>query len=148
MTEPFSKVINDIVPPDEGKVKSTDGTLDIQSKLELPISLYQKVNKESYASKLFEVSDSEEVGKVDETIQKIMKQRGLKDTVASYQQVINELNEILGLNENNDNITKLESIYYLLDAYEKVSKLFKGKNPLDILSEGKENQLTKLFNGK
>jgi len=111
MEKQFSPIVNEPIAPDEGKQVNKTNASILKSDVEVPLSLREtpytleffKVDAEKYV-----VSD---IGVIESYIINQIQNRNLVDNIESYQQVIQEILDKLGVEENELDESKIEKVF-------------------------------------
>lgn len=152
MAELFSKTtpnaISQEVPDIVSRTSRADGDsvnlLDtLKQQIEPPLSIADKNNPVPYTAQFFKIENyselndyndidlvREQVNVVDKYIKDAILSSGLKDSKASYNEIMSKISEILGLSENEIESEKLYKIYSIININKKLNSLFRN-NILD-----------------
>ena len=107
MPEAFTKPI--ISQPNTISSPRLTNTLAIEkSGIDIPVSQYKDINGVSYSNKYFESEG--DLSQIEDYVFSQMRDRGLKDTVQSYEQIIKELFDKIGIEENQESEVKINKI--------------------------------------
>lgn len=106
MPEAFTKPITQRV---EVQYTKPDNVLEsLKSNIEIPFSQYNKINGKEFSNEYFQ-SDLD-LSLIESYVLTQINKQGLEDTIASYEQVIKELFNDIGLTENHTNEAKIDKI--------------------------------------
>lgn len=139
MPEIFAKS-NIASPSIDGGTRLQGGLVTTgKSEVEVPLSVYKDINGITYSSKFFETD--QDTTQIDEYVSNQIEKRGLKDSIASYEQIIQELFDKIGVEKNQESSVK----------YSKVLKYFEmlGRNKSkeerakDLIKRAKESEKIK-----
>lgn len=120
MDNTFSKIV---VDKPEVETNSVDSgvRIDSKSKTEVPLSIYSKINKIPYSANFFKV-DSGEVPMISGTLNRIenyvlsqIQERSLEDTTESYDNIMQEIFEAMGMEKTLRSDIRLDKIVKFLE---------------------------------
>jgi chromosome segregation ATPase len=108
MEQAFAKPT--IIQPDINIVDKLQGgpTSEGKSKIDVPLSIYSNVNGKTYSAKYFETA--EDTAPIEEYVSTQISKRGLKDTTASYEQIIQEIFDKIGVEVNQESTVKYQKV--------------------------------------
>jgi hypothetical protein len=136
MSEPFATPIENTIPEPKEISPVTEATR-LDTKTQVPYTLYSSVNNKTYTEKYFKLSD---VSPLDiEEVENYMASRiidgNLKDETATYDHLLEEIFNELGINPDEEELSK----------FTKLAKYIKMQSKLDLVKQVYEAKLKKLI---
>lgn len=124
----FSTPIQDKPEVNEEKSDSKSPIV-IKSKIEPPLSNYRDVNGKPYTASYFDIGSDEmpmiagTLSRIEKYISSQIDKRGLTDTTESYDNLMQELFDTLGLEKTQRSDISIDKIIKLIDLLEKYGSL-------------------------
>lgn len=137
MPEAFTRPIIQRV---EVQYTKPDNVLEsLKSNIEIPFSQYNKINGKEFSNEYFQ-SDLD-LSLIESYVLTQINKQGLEDTIASYEQVIKELFNDIGLTENHTNEAKIDKILKYFELAQRNKS--KDERQRDLIKRAKEAEAQK-----
>jgi len=135
MEQPFAKPIEPVKPIDTNKTTGAD-TSTREGNIDLPISHYKDLNEVPYTVKHFNITGYDfdairgNVDILDNYIISQINERSLNDTKESYEQIVNEMFGLLGIEENTRNEIKFNKIVQYINFLGRAKNAKRTRNAM------------------
>jgi len=134
--QPFAKPIADLTPEQTNITAGGNSFAARDGNIEVPISKYEDVHQVPYAVDFFNVNGYEfgaiqvNVDLLNNYVISKMEERGLTDTKESYEQIINEVFGLLGIEDNTTSENKFNKIVQYINFLNRANDAKKTRDAM------------------